>query len=62
MAVGVEVLVGVEVIAAELQATIKNNKTNNCIHNSFFILSSPSKIKYCHYNLNLLIAQAGTGF
>jgi hypothetical protein len=59
MAVGVEVFVGVEVIAAELQATIKNNRTNNCIHNSFFILSSPLKLECYHYNLIFLITQIG---
>jgi hypothetical protein len=55
IAVGVGVFVGAEVIAAELQATIRNNKTNNCTHNSFFILSSSSKWERSHYNPNLLI-------
>jgi len=57
-AVAVGIFVGEEVTAAELQATIKNNNIANCIHNSFFIIPPPSKLKLLHYNLNWHISQA----
>lgn len=56
--VAVGVFLGAEVVAAELQATIRHNNITNCNHNPFFILTSPSKLERCNYNLNLSISQA----
>ena len=53
--VAMEVFLGVVIVAAELHATTRNNNTASWTHTPFFILSSPSKLKRRHYNLNLTI-------